>query len=125
MLIKSGMRLASGELVQPKGVPAAGLLEPTNPLNEFFDRLCHFNSEVMVLGIDEGADANERLAAELGQFATSIGFMRIAHLIERLQNEWIRCKNDCRHDSSNAIQLAHQLMLIRRMVFPSRSRQIL
>ncbi len=73
--------------MQPKGVPAAGLLEPTNPLNEFFDRLCHFNSEVMVLGIDEGADANERLAAELGQFATSIGFMRIANLIERLQNE--------------------------------------
>ncbi len=122
--------------MQPKGVPAAGLLEPTNPLNEFFDRLCHFNSEVMVLGIDEGADAmvlgidegadaNERLAAELVQFANSIGFMRIANLIERLQNEWIRRKNDFRHDFSNAIQLAHELMLIRRMVFPSRSRQIL
>lgn len=105
----------AAETTGNRGARAAGLLEPTNPLKEFFDRLCHFNCEVMVLGIDEGADANERLAAELVQFANSIGFMRIANLIERLQNEWIRRKNDFRHDFSNAIQLAHELMLIGRM----------
>ena len=96
-------------------VASAEHLEMVNPLNQFFDRLCHFNAEVILLGIDDGAEPNERLAGELIEEANSIGFLRIASLLEQLQNELIRRKNDLRHDSTAAVQIAHQLMLIGRI----------
>ncbi|MEZ6088796.1 MAG: hypothetical protein R3C05_12380 [Pirellulaceae bacterium] len=97
------------------GAPSAEYLEMTNPLNQFFDRLCHFNSEVMLLGFEDGAEPIERLASELVEVATSFGFLRIATLIEQLQNELVRRKNDFRHDITNAVQIAHQLLLIGRI----------
>lgn len=101
--------------VDDGGIPSKGQSERTCPLNQFFDRLCHFNGEVMLLGMEDGADANEHLATELCEEAKSVGFLRIANLIEQLLNEWTRRKNDIRHDTSNAVQLVHQLLLIGRM----------
>ncbi len=89
--------------------------DATNPLKQFFDRLCHFNGEIVLLGIESGADTIERLAAELIEVATSIGFLRIAALIEQLRNELMRGKNDFHHDITKSIQLAQQLSLIGRI----------
>ena len=97
------------------GVSSAEHLEMVNPLTQFFDRLCHFNAEVILLGIEDGAEPNERLAAELVEVANSFGFLRIASSIEQLLNELIRRKNDYRHEIRTAVQIAHQLMLIGRI----------
>jgi hypothetical protein len=105
----------AGEDVVDAGVQSSEHGEPTSPLKQFFDRMCQFNGEVMVLGIENGADAIERQAAELFGVATSIGFLRIAALIEQLQNELVRRKNDIHHDIGKAVQLAQQLSLIGRI----------
>lgn len=89
--------------------------ETTSPLKQFFDRLCQFNAEILLLGIENGADAIERLSAELVEVATAIGFLQIAALIERLQNELIRRKNDIHSDNKTVVQLSQQLSLIGRI----------
>ncbi len=93
----------------------SNLIEPDNPLKQVFSRLSHFNAEVLLLGLQNNAAAIKQLADELIEVATSIGFMRIASLLDQLRTELSRSQDDLHYQFSRAIQLTQQLSLIGRI----------
>lgn len=93
----------------------SNLREPANPLKQYFSRLSHFNAELLLLGLQNNAAAIKQLADELIEVAKSLGFLRIATLLEQLRTELGRSQDDPHYQFSSAIKLSQQLSLIGRI----------